>query len=196
MCHPSFKSTFSDHAEFRQQLGTSILRSIDTPDTCLQATSFLSYVFYAVVGATHSIPDLRSYVLENILIDGQWGDIFVALSILLIYPELKVNIHVISCSMEGDNNLPLRFVEIMNIGYVLRDLYDEQHHNSTFIQFLSYDIDTCEQLYLLLGNSYSPFVQATSTMQHNHYYYLKKIHKPSFAKNMSIFLWFTAIWKK
>jgi hypothetical protein len=176
LCHPSFRSTFTNHAAFRQKLGTSILQYLANQRSST-ATRFLTYVFDAVVGVTHSIPDLRSYVLATILRDGQWGDIFVALSILLLYPELNINIHIISSSMEaGDNNLPPPFVEMMNIGCVLRDLYDASHQNVTFTQFLSYDIDTCEQLYLLLGNSCSPFVQPTPTMPRNHYYYLQRLN--------------------
>lgn len=114
MCHPSFKSTFSDHTAFRRQLGTSILCCLGK-NTRSTASLLLSYVFDAVVGVTSSIPDLRSYVLQTLLRDGQWGEIFVAISILVMYPELQVNIHVISSSMEGSNNSPSRFVEIMNI---------------------------------------------------------------------------------
>jgi hypothetical protein len=144
---------------------------------------FLSYVFHSVVGTTCSIPDLQSYVMQNILIDGKWGEMFEALSILLLYPELHVNIRIISRGMGGeqDNNLPSRFVEVMNIGHVLRDLYHTQNHDSSFEEFLSYDVDTCEQLYLLLGNNCGPFVQATGTMTYNHYYFLQKVDTSSIS---------------
>jgi hypothetical protein len=91
LCHPSFKSTFSDHTAFRRQLGTSILCCLGK-NTRSTATLLLSYVFDAVVGVTSSIPDLRSYVLQTLLRDGQWGETFVAISILVMYPELQVSL--------------------------------------------------------------------------------------------------------
>jgi hypothetical protein len=113
------------------------------------------------------------YVVKNILVDGKWGELFEALCMMLLYPELQVNIRVISSGMGGTNMQP-HYVEVMNVGHVLQQFYDEQHHDCAFEQFLTYDIVTCEQLYLLLGIHCCPFAQVTPTFPHNHYCFLKK----------------------
>jgi hypothetical protein len=173
LCDSSIRSIFSDYMQFRQQLSSCILWYLrhDPPSVI---TMFLHHVFDAVVSSTSSTPDLESYVKKNILVEGQWGEVFEALTIMLLFPSLKVNIHVIACGIHETTAVG-RFVEVMNMGQILQGLYLEKFSNSDFIDFLSYNINTCNQVCLLLGNYSCPFIHVTETIPHNHYYFLRKI---------------------